>query len=51
MRNRNSRTNLSIFGAMSSKGADRAGNKLANAALLLASGVVVALLIGVIRWW
>jgi len=38
---------LKVEGKMSTKEADRVGNKLANAALILA----IAVLLWVVRWW
>jgi len=42
---------LKVGGKMSTKQADRAGNKLANAALILAIGIVAVGLIWAVRWW
>ncbi|XVN74842.1 hypothetical protein AAEX37_01941 [Oligella sp. MSHR50489EDL] len=36
---------------MSEQGADKVGNKLANAALIVACGFVAVALIYVVRWW
>lgn len=45
------KTHLGVKGAMSEEGADRAGNKLANAALIVAVGISLAALIWAIKWW
>ena len=47
----NPKHQLRIGGKMSEQGADKVGNKLANAALIAACGFVVAALIYVVRWW
>jgi len=44
------KSRLSVSGKMSEDGADRVGNKLANAALILAIGAVCIGLIVAIRW-
>ena len=51
MNNRLNRNRLEIQGEMSTRGADRAGNKLANAAAFLAVAIGLAALIYAIRWW
>lgn len=51
MKNGNNRNKLEIQGAMSTRGADRAGNKLANAALFIAIAIGLAALVFAIRWW
>lgn len=51
MTNRTPKTHLGVKGAMSKEGADRAGNKLANAALIAAIGLSVAAVIWAIKWW
>jgi hypothetical protein len=45
------KSHLGVKGAMTKKGADRAGNKLSNAALILASGIAAAIVIWAVRWW
>jgi len=42
---------LKVGGKMSTNQADRVGEKLANAALILAVGAVAIGLIWAIRWW
>lgn len=36
---------------MSRDGADKVGNKLANAALILATGLALAAVIAAVKWW
>jgi len=45
------KTLLWITGKMSQTQADRTSNKLANAALILATGVALGVFIYAVRWW
>lgn len=51
MKTDGSRHKLQIQGAMSTRGADRAGQRLATAALVLAWAMGVAAIIYAARWW
>lgn len=42
---------VKVGGRMSEKGADRVGNKLANAAIIFASQAGLALILAAIKWW
>ena len=45
------KTHVGVKGNMSQEAADKVGQKLANAAMILAIGVAVAALIYAVRWW
>ena len=42
---------MKIGGRMSEKGADRVGNKLANAVLIFSSLAGIAMIVAVVKWW
>ncbi|WAC62075.1 hypothetical protein OVA13_11750 [Pseudoxanthomonas sp. SL93] len=51
MKTDNTRSKLHVYGAMSARGADRAGKTLANAVLVLASMIGISAVVWVARWW
>lgn len=51
MKTDSTRSKLHVHGAMSTRGADRAGNKLANAVLVLASAIGISVVVWAARWW
>lgn len=51
MTNNTSKSQLKVDGKMSEQGADKVGNKLANAAMIFAIFAGLALIIFVSRWW
>ena len=51
MKSDSNRHKLQIQGAMSTRGADRAGQRLATAALIFACTMGIAAIICAARWW